>query len=366
MHKIALDAGHGLNTPGKQTPDGIKEWTLNDRVRDKVVAFLADYDVEFIHTDGNEGLTDEGLTARLSMYKKAGVEAFVSIHHNALTGNWNNATGVEVFTDKNPTEEDIKLAQAVYKRLVEYTGLAPRGIKRANFAVINQNSIPAILIEGGFMDGTSDYKYITSDEGQTAYAKAVAEGLIEFLGLQKKTYGFIDTKGHYAEKHINKLVGCGVVKGYEDNTFRPNNNITRAEFSTLVVNVLEKICGYKLNITKVFPDTIGHWAENHIRKLTDAGIISGFEDGMFKPDNTITRGQAAIIACNMLLYCGAQIKTGNIFPDIIGHYAERHISSLEAYGIVNGYEDGTFKPENNITRGQAAMIISNCLVVLGK
>lgn len=183
--KIALDAGHGLKTAGKQTPDGIKEWTLNDNVRDKVVKFLADYDCEIIHTDNDEGVTDESLSSRVSKYVNAGVSAFVSIHHNAFTGKWNNATGVEVFTDKNPTTADLKLADCIYGRLVNYTGLKGRGIKKENWYVINQNRIPAVLVEGGFMDGTNDYKVITSEEGQTAYAKAVAEGLIEFLGLKK-------------------------------------------------------------------------------------------------------------------------------------------------------------------------------------
>ncbi len=183
--KIALDCGHGLNTAGKQTPDGIKEWTLNDKVRNKVVAMLAGYDCEFIHTDNNEGVTDESLAARVAKYKNAGAAAFVSIHHNAFTGSWNGATGVEVYTDKNPTNADNKLADCIYGRLVKYTGLRGRGIKRADFTVITQDSIPAVLCEGGFMDGTNDYKVITSDAGQTAYAKAVAEGLIEFLGLKQ-------------------------------------------------------------------------------------------------------------------------------------------------------------------------------------
>lgn len=185
--KIGIDAGHGLNTKGKQTPDGIKEWTLNDIVRDKVVAFLSDYDCEIIHTDNNEGNTDESLASRLSKYKSAGVQAFVSIHHNAFTGTWNSATGVEVYTDKKPTNADLKLADCIYGRLVKNTGLKGRGIKKANFYVINQNTIPAVLIEGGFMDSSNDYKIITSDEGQTAYSKAVAEGLVEFLNLKKKT-----------------------------------------------------------------------------------------------------------------------------------------------------------------------------------
>ena len=71
--------------------------------------------------------------------------------------------------------------------MAAYTGLKGRGIKKAAFTVINQNTVPAVLCEGGFMDGTNDYKIITSDAGQTAYAKAVAEGIIEFLSLEKKT-----------------------------------------------------------------------------------------------------------------------------------------------------------------------------------
>ena len=185
--KIGLDAGHGLYTAGKQTPDGIKEWSINDKVRDKVVALLKDYDVEIIHTDNDEGNTDESLASRLNKYLNAGVACFVSIHHNAFTGSWNSATGVEVYTDRNPIDADVRLANCIYNRLVANTGLKGRGIKKENWYVINQNRIPAVLVEGGFMDGTNDYKYITSDEGQTAYAKAVAEGLIEFLGLTKQS-----------------------------------------------------------------------------------------------------------------------------------------------------------------------------------
>ena len=185
MKKIGLDAGHGLYTSGKQTPDGIKEWSLNDDVCDRIQSILRDYDCEIIRTDNNEGKIDESLSSRVAAYINAGVDAFVSIHHNAYTGNWNNATGVEVYTDRTPTEKDERLAKCIYNRLVEYTGLTGRGIKRANFAVINQNKVPAVLCEGGFMDSSADYKIITSDVGKQNYALAVAEGLIEFLDLKK-------------------------------------------------------------------------------------------------------------------------------------------------------------------------------------
>lgn len=186
MKKIGLDAGHGLKTAGKQTPDGIKEWELNDKVRDKIVELLKDYEVEFIFTDNDEGNIDESLTTRRTTYINVKVDAFASIHHNAYTGKWNNATGVEVFTDRNYTSKDMELAKAIYKNLPSYTGLKGRGIKKENWTVINTNKVPAVLVEGGFMDSNIDYPVITSEKGQEGYARAVAEGLIEFLDLKKK------------------------------------------------------------------------------------------------------------------------------------------------------------------------------------
>lgn len=218
--KIALDAGHGLKTAGKQTPDGIKEWEINDKVRDKIVEKLKDYDVTFIFPDNNEGKKDEGLTARRTMYVNANADVCVSLHQNALKGKWGKHTGIEVYVDKNCTKEDMELAEAIYKRLVEYTGLKGRGIKKADFTVINQNKIPAVLVEGGFMDSTIDYPVITSEKGQDAYARAVAEGLIEFLGLKKKASQYINNERVKSwQRVMNKVYKC---KLDEDSNFGPD------------------------------------------------------------------------------------------------------------------------------------------------
>ena len=207
--KIGLDAGHGLKTAGKQTPDGIKEWTLNDKVRDKVVAILKDYDVEIIHTDNNEGNKDEALSMRRSTYVDDRVDAFVSIHFNAYNGKWNKATGVEIFVDKKHTSKDMDLAKAIYKNLPGYMGLKGRGIKKENWTVINQNKVPAVLVEGGFMDSTIDHPVITSEKGQEAYARAVAEGLIEFLGLKKKVKKENERVKSW-QTVMNKVYKCGL------------------------------------------------------------------------------------------------------------------------------------------------------------
>lgn len=182
--KIVLDAGHGLYTKGKQTPDGIKEWTLNDDVCDLATVGFKKYGVEVLRTDHNEGQIDESLAARVAEYLAAGdVVCVISVHHNALKITWSNATGVEVYTDNNPTADDVKLANLIHTKLVQKTGLKGRGVKKAAFTVINQNKVTAVLVEGGFMDGTNDYKVITSAAGKQAYADAIVESVVEMYGL---------------------------------------------------------------------------------------------------------------------------------------------------------------------------------------
>jgi hypothetical protein len=184
---IALDAGHGLHTVGKETPDKIKEWSLNDAVCDIITEILSAYSCTILRLDNNEGVVDESLTNRVNKAINAGAKVLVSIHHNAFRGVWGTHTGVEIYTDNKPTAEDKELAALVYNNLVKNLDLKGRGVKKAAFTIINTNKITAILCEGGFMDSSIDYKIITSPSGQRAYAEAVAKSLIDFYKLEKKT-----------------------------------------------------------------------------------------------------------------------------------------------------------------------------------
>lgn len=184
---------------------------------------LKDYDVKFIFPDNNEGIIDEKLTVRRQAYIVASADVCVSLHLNAYKGKWGKHTGTEVWVDKKCTAKDMKLAEAIYKRLVEYTGLKGRGIKKEDWTVINQNKIPAVLVEGGFMDSTIDNPIITSEKGQDAYARAVAEGLVEFLDLKKK----VKKESKYINNSrvkswqvvMNKVYKC---KLDEDSNFGPD------------------------------------------------------------------------------------------------------------------------------------------------
>lgn len=175
-----------------------------------------------------------------------------------------------------------------------------------------------------------------------------------------------DIKGHYAEKHIKKLIDYKVVNGYGDGTFRPDNPVTRGEFAIMCEKALTNACGYKLKATRAFSDIDNYFGAGSIDKITACGIVNGYEDGTFRPDSYITRGQAALITANFLYYCGIKAKTATPYPDTTGHYADKHIQTLVAYGVVNGYEDGTFKPDIKVTRGQAAIMLANALTIVGK
>lgn len=180
---LVLDAGHGLNISGKQTMNGskgvIKEWTMNSNVCNKIQAILKDYDVTIHRTDDTTGKTDISLSERVKRCNNYNPHLFVSIHHNAGGG-----VGTEVYWHTKGTAEDKKVASILAPKLASKCGMRNRGVKQASFAVLGCKPT-AILVEGGFMDTVADYEIITSDKGQQAYAEAVAESIIEYLGLKK-------------------------------------------------------------------------------------------------------------------------------------------------------------------------------------
>jgi N-acetylmuramoyl-L-alanine amidase len=189
MNKLLLDAGHYFYTPGKRTPTDIREWTLNNNVCNYIVEYLKEYNVEVSRTDDVTGKTETTLSQRVATVNSVRPDLFISIHHNALFREikWgNNHTGTEVYCHVKPSTKDVEIANLIAPRLARYTGLRNRGVKFANFTILNVSSdIPTVLVEGGFMDNTIDHDIITSEKGQRAYARAVADSVIEFLNLEK-------------------------------------------------------------------------------------------------------------------------------------------------------------------------------------
>jgi len=148
--------------------------------------------------------------------------------------------------------------------------------------------------------------------------------------------------------------------GYPDNTVRPQNNITREEVTAVFYRLLE--ANYKNSIKTTrnnFPDVeAGRWSSCPIGTLANGNIIVGYPDGTFRPGNNITRAEVAVIASKFDKL--TPIKSDK-FSDVSGHWAEEYIYSAAHKGWVTGYPDGTFKPDQYITRAEFATLVNNVL-----
>ena len=170
----------------------------------------------------------------------------------------------------------------------------------------------------------------------------------------------IDDKNHgenAGQPTLNTQDHDAYLLGYEDGTVRPEGSITRAEVATIFFRLLtdesrDKFWSQTNDYTDVPADA---WYNSAVSTLSNAGILDGYEDGTFRPDGNITRAEFATITARFL---EASYDGGNRFPDIDGHWAAEYINEDANAGIVDGYEDGTFRPQQNITRAEAVTMVN--------
>lgn len=191
MVKIALDAGHGINTAGKRTPDGEREWAFNSKVLLACTAKLNKYqDVQILRLDDPTGNTDVPLATRTNKANAWKADALVSIHHNALAGKWGSHGGVETLIQEVTASKGSKdLAALIQPRIVNAMGLRNRGVKSKNNHMTRVSNMPAILTEGGFMDSTTDIPALRSDAKLKEQGEAIADGLATYFKLKLKVAG---------------------------------------------------------------------------------------------------------------------------------------------------------------------------------
>ena len=149
------------------------------------------------------------------------------------------------------------------------------------------------------------------------------------------------------------------IVGYEDDTIRPQNNITRAEVATIFFRLLTDESREAYFTTDCdFTDVNGSaWYANTVATLSNAGILAGYPDGSFRPNDPITRAEFAAIATRFDDLAAAD----STFTDIDGHWAEDAINAAYGAGWVGGYPDGTFRPNNNITRAEVMSLVNRVL-----
>ena len=147
------------------------------------------------------------------------------------------------------------------------------------------------------------------------------------------------------------------ISGYPGKLFGPDKPITRAEMAAMLARVMEVDAPVIFADYKDVPQD--HWANEAISKAASSGLLVGYPDGSFKPEERMTRPEMAAIAATMVLFeSEAQASDASGFTDVQGHWAEDAIKRAAAAGIVSGYGDGTFRPDQLITRAEAVTNIN--------
>ncbi|UII55576.1 N-acetylmuramoyl-L-alanine amidase [Cytobacillus spongiae] len=183
--KMMIDAGHGYNTPGKRSPDGLREYEFNRAVANYVKLFLENYQnvtVYFAHSDQR----DVPLTERTDRANALKVDCFVSIHANAYGSGWNSADGIETYVYTTKPREAYELALKIQKYIIASTGRDNRGVKTADFHVLRETNMTAVLVECGFMTNQEEAKLLRSDAYRRTCADAIVKALAEQYKLVKK------------------------------------------------------------------------------------------------------------------------------------------------------------------------------------
>ena len=170
--------------------------------------------------------------------------------------------------------------------------------------------------------------------------------------------GLKDVRGHWAAAEIEKSVSIGYVKGFPDGEFRPNAGVTRAEFVVLLDSAYQVPAGkYGSGLGDVSDQD---WFAQDVKSALADGFVSGYPDGTFRPQDEVSRQEAACML-DKLLKLGGATTSGFSDAGDIASWAKPSVSDLVAAGIMAGYPDGTFRPREVITRAEAVVMINKAL-----
>lgn len=166
-----------------------------------------------------------------------------------------------------------------------------------------------------------------------------------------------DVDRHWANKEIQDFVSKGYLNGYEDGTFRPDNSITRAEF----IKITNKYFGFDTKGNETFSDVNSEdWFYNDVCIAQKEGYLNGYEDGTFKPDKTITREEAAKIIVSIKNKIDVNIDKINNFTDgyMVSDWSKKYVEGAIEAGYIKGDDKGKINPLSHITRAESVSMIS--------
>lgn len=212
----------------------------------------------------------------------------------------------------------------------------------------------------------------TNDVSVETTPEAIRYAMALMRGLEVPQFTDVP-EGAWYHDYVYDLVYRSVVNGMTATTYEPEGKLTRAQFVKLLACSLADAETLKTYEGRhPFKDSEGHWAEAYIAWAKDKGIVEGVSATEFDPEAPITREQMATIFGRYALKQGIELPKdaapAESFPDAdkISEYAREFVELMRIAGILNGYEDGTFRPQGNATRAEAAKLFSLFLSITDK
>jgi uncharacterized protein YjdB len=171
-----------------------------------------------------------------------------------------------------------------------------------------------------------------------------------------------DISKHWAKDSFVLLLSKGIIAGYPDKTLRPNAEVTRAEISKIIIIAAGYIPSSNTDLPYKDSSSIAEWAKPFIKSAMESGVIKGYENNTFRPKNKLTRKEMAVLIINAFGYDIPQnpkinMKDANKIPA----WAKGHVAKAIELGIIKGYNDNTFGPDKTITRAEVAAMIARCI-----
>ncbi|WP_179233071.1 S-layer homology domain-containing protein [Paenibacillus rigui] len=215
--------------------------------------------------------------------------------------------------------------------------------------------------------GTVDGNHITVKVNHfTKYAVFAVDQTADSKAGTLQPVNFSDISGHWAEANIKQAVSAGIVSGYPDGTFKPDRTVTRAEFAVMLMNAL-KPQGDGAALTFTDKEKIGAWAQKSVAQAVYAGIISGYEDSSFRPDAEITRPEMAVMIAKATgQSIEANAATGFADDQDIPEWAKGAVATMKKLGIIEGKGANEFAPGDKTTRAEAVTVLLKMLAQKGK
>ena len=325
-----------------------------------IISKLDDGTVETVTVDRN--LVNIGPKNEIYLQQGQAVVMELTGNYASVQVGMRSLTGAEVSYKINGTSDTMKSTVDMYYKVTPAAGKLV--IQNVSGGILALTKLKVTSKTAATADDSGVIPQTTPEA--IRYAMALVRGI--------DVPQFTDVpEGAWYHDYVYDLVYRGVVNGMTATTYEPEGKLTRAQFVKLLACSLADAETLKTYEGKhPFKDSEGHWAEAYIAWAKDKGIVEGVSATEFDPEAPITREQMATIFGRYALKQGIELpKSENAagsFPDAdkISEYAREFVELMRIAGILNGYEDGTFRPQGNATRAEAAKLFSVFLSITDK